>query len=188
LVPVSAKWKLRKASPAAMRGDTRATAWASPHGLSVTTPADAGSERISQKSKVMKEPSLRVEDLMSTAVVTASMNETIGQADFDMRLAMIRHLPVVDDHGHLVGIVSDRDLRRIQSEAKPVLIDRVMKREVVTIRASAPAHIAAQLLAEHRIGALPVLGDEGQLVGVISEIDFLRIAWQALLGLPLRRT
>jgi len=136
----------------------------------------------------MKDTSPRVEDLMSTAVVTASMNETIGQADFDMRLAMIRHLPVVDERGHLVGIVSDRDLRRIQAEGKPVCIDQVMSRDVVTVRASSPAHIAARLLAEHRIGALPVLGDEGQLVGVISETDFLRIAWQALLGLPLRRT
>jgi CBS domain-containing membrane protein len=135
----------------------------------------------------MKDKAPCVADLMTTAVVTASRNETIAQADFDMRLAMARHLPVVDELGHLIGIVSDRDLRRIQAAGKPVVVDEVMSREVVTIRASEPAHRAAELMAEHRIGALPVVGVAGELVGVITETDFLRLAAQALQGLPLRR-
>lgn len=58
----------------------------------------------------MRERVMTVEDLMSTALVTARSDELIDDVDFEMKLADIRHIPIVDDRNHLIGIVSQRDL------------------------------------------------------------------------------
>ncbi|WP_437551527.1 CBS domain-containing protein [Sorangium sp. So ce327] len=127
----------------------------------------------------------RVEDYMSTAVITLKEADTISAANLEMKLAEIRHIPVVDAKGHVVGIVSDRDLLRHVSrlDGKPIPIESIMTRRVRTVRATTPAADAAQILLDHKIGCLPVVGDEEQLVGIITETDFLSIAQQALRGI-----
>ena len=125
---------------------------------------------------------LAVSDVMTTAVQTIRLGGVIDQAEHDMRLAGIRHLPVVDDRGHLVGILSDRDLlgALARSRGKGVPVVEIMTRDVRTIAANAPARRAAATLLEHRIGCLPVVGDEGQLVGMVTETDFLRLCLELL--------
>ncbi|AGP38723.1 CBS domain-containing protein [Sorangium cellulosum] len=127
----------------------------------------------------------RVEDYMSTAVITMKEGDTISAANLEMKLAEIRHIPVVDAKGHVVGIVSDRDVLRHASSlnGKPIPIESIMTRRVRTVQSTTPAADAAQMLLDHKIGCLPVVGDEGQLVGIITETDFLSIAQQALRGI-----
>ncbi|WP_437566879.1 CBS domain-containing protein [Sorangium sp. So ce542] len=127
----------------------------------------------------------RVEDYMSTAVITMKEGDTISAANLEMKLAEIRHIPVVDAKGHVVGIVSDRDVLRHASSlnGKPIPIESIMTRRVRTVQSTALAADAAQMLLDHKIGCLPVVGDEGQLVGIITETDFLSIAQQALRGI-----
>ncbi len=126
---------------------------------------------------------LTVDNVMSTALITAMPDETVDAADFDMRLASIRHIPIVDGRNHLVGVVSDRDILRAFSKLgrSSVTMKDVMTINVRTIRADALAHEAVSILVDHKIGCLPVEGDEGQLVGVITETDFLHIARDMLL-------
>jgi CBS domain-containing protein len=62
-----------------------------------------------------------------------------------------------------------------------------MTRGVRIVRPSTPAAEAAALMIELKIGALPVIGEGEQLVGVITETDFLAVAHQALSGMPLDR-
>lgn len=125
-----------------------------------------------------------VEDYMSTAVITLKEADTISAANLEMKLAEIRHIPVVDAKGRVVGIVSDRDMLRHASglDGKPIPIASIMTRRVRTVRPTTPAADAAQVLLDHKIGCLPVVGDEEQLVGIITETDFLSIAQQALRG------
>lgn len=127
---------------------------------------------------------LTVRDLMSTALITAKPHEAIDHADFDMKLANIRHIPVVDDRNRLVGIVSDRDVLRAFSKLgrKSVDVKSVMSRDVTTIPEDATAAEAVETLMKNKFGCLPVEGEDGQLVGLITETDFLRIAHRVLVG------
>ncbi len=126
---------------------------------------------------------LTVEDLMSTALITARPSETIAEADFEMRLASVRHIPVLDRDDRLVGIVSQRDILRqlARSQSGSVPMRDVMTTRVVTVQATTSAAAAAKLMLEHKIGSLPVLGEDGQLVGLVTESDFLRLARELLL-------
>lgn len=119
-----------------------------------------------------------ISDLMTTALVTASPDDLVDATLYDMKLARIRHLPVVDARGRLVGIVSDRDvlLSLGTAQTRTVHLRDIMTRDVETIseQASAASGVAAML--RERIGSLPVVGEEGQLLGVVTETDFLRVA------------
>ena len=132
----------------------------------------------------MKPYELRVSDLMTTAVITVEADEPVGEAHADMELGAIRHLPVLD-HGKLVGIVSDRDLIRIRK--RPTRVRDVMSRELVTTRPQSPAHAAASLMLDHRIGSVPVVDDDGALIGMVTLTDYVEVARRALLGISLGR-
>ena len=125
-----------------------------------------------------------VEDFMSTAVITMKESDTLSAAQIQMKMAEIRHLPVVDAKGHVVGVLSDRDILRnlTRLEGTPMPVSQIMSRRVRTALPTMPAAEAAALLLEHRFGCLPVVGDDEQVVGIVTETDFVKIAEQALRG------
>ena len=122
---------------------------------------------------------VKVSELMTTALVTVRPDQSISAASAEMQSAGVRHLPVVDEQQHLVGILSNRDL--LFREATLSVAD-VMTRDVRTIPANAPARRAAAMLLEHKISSLPAIGDDGQIVGLVTETDFLRLAYEHLSG------
>lgn len=130
----------------------------------------------------MRRRTTTVGDLMTTGLVTLRKGDSVEQAGLDMKIAGIRHIPVVDERRHVVGILSDRDLKRAGGGREQVA--RVMTRRVLTVTPSTEAHRAARLMMTHKIGSLPVVGDEEQLVGILTETDLLRVAWEALGGRP----
>ena len=121
-----------------------------------------------------------VEDVMTTALTTIHPEEPVETADLEMKLADVRHIPVVGPKNRLVGILSNRDLLRSLGGPKGRSIGDIMTRRVRTVRATDPARRAVDILLEHKIGCLPVLGDDEQLVGIVTETDFLRIARDSL--------
>lgn len=128
---------------------------------------------------------LTVEDLMSTAVVFARETDPVEKAESDMAAVGIRHLPVVDARGHVVGIVSHRDVLRALGHkgAGKEPLGAVMTRRVRTAKRAMPAHEAAAILLASKIGCLIVVGEEEELVGIVTETDFVRVAEQALRGI-----
>ena len=132
---------------------------------------------------------LTVSDLMSTALLTVTPDETIGRADLEMKLAGIRHFPVVDKRNHLVGVLSDRDLLRAFGDADVtrVKVADVMTVNVETVTEETAAIDAVTTMIEHKFGCLPVVGEAGQLVGLVTETDFLLVAHRALAGEDLGR-
>ncbi len=135
----------------------------------------------------MKPIRVKVVDLMSTALVTVAESEPVTEAQARMEVAGIRHLPVVDDRGRLVGVLSDRDLLRAAAATRPLRVGEIMSRDTVTIRSDAPAHQAATLMLERQIGSVVVVDDGDALVGLVTQTDFLDVARRALLGLALER-
>ncbi len=134
-----------------------------------------------------------VRDQMTPAPITVPPEETVPDALNLMREKKIRRLPVVDRHGGLVGIVTDRDLLHASPSPATSLsvyelnyllakltVDKVMARRVITVSDDSPLEDAARLMADKKIGGLPVVKD-GALVGVITETDVFR-AFLELLG------
>ena len=96
----------------------------------------------------------------------------------------IRYVPVEDQHHHLLGLITHRQLLRLISRpgasgAATVPAHEVMKREVCVASPEMSALAAIQLMRRHRVGCLPVV-QEGKLVGIVTENDFLGIAGQLL--------
>ena len=99
----------------------------------------------------------------------------------------IRHMPVLDGAGHLVGIATDRDVKRAlpsplsatAAEEYEAILDttplaRVMTREPLTVAPETPLADAVNIMLNNRIGGLPVVED-GKLMGILTERDVLRV-------------
>ena len=130
---------------------------------------------------------LKAEDLMTRNPVTLDITSTVQDAADMMWAAEVRHIPVVE-HGTLVGMISDRDLRsymlprperifRADEERArmAVSVSAVIPSDVTTVRPDTPVAELLDILLEEKIGAVPVLApDTGDLIGVVSYIDVLR--------------
>ena len=127
---------------------------------------------------------LTVADLMTTVVAAFSPDDSLLEADVGMRLGQIRHLPVTDGEHRVIGILSSHDvLGHLKAGlSRPVRVAEVMTKKVITAHPAMPAHEAARLLLEHRIGALPVVDAAGVLVGIVTEGDFVKLAARWLAG------
>ncbi len=129
---------------------------------------------------------LRVKDLMTTDLVTASPNDSVAAVRNLMYRHWVRHIPIVDDDGALAGLVTYRDLLRrslIERSDRPVWVeqqeleaieaDTVTQHIVDEVTPDTELGKAGRLLLESRKGCLAVVED-GRLVGMLSEADFVR--------------
>lgn len=128
-----------------------------------------------------------VEDHMSSSPFVVHVTDSIGLVLANLLEADVRHLPVVEN-GTLVGIVSDRDLRRsldtIPGSGRSGLQDplerpvsELMSSDVISVNPETELVEVIDLMLEHKIGAVPVVGVDGlKLLGIISYIDVLRAA------------
>ena len=130
----------------------------------------------------MNNSHLKVKDLMQKSVYTVDPDDLIDRVFFLIHYEKIRHLPVVEKEG-VVGIVTDRDLYKAlgpKSNSKGVGSGKdkvsqhvnIMHRKVVTLEPEEYAGKAAFLMADRRIGALPVT-QKGKLTGIITTTDIL---------------
>jgi acetoin utilization protein AcuB len=125
-----------------------------------------------------------VTGLMTQHPVTAAPQTTLAEARRMMRVDDFRHLPVVE-HGRLVGMLSDRDLRRAYGagRAKDTAVEEVMTRSVIHLATEARVRDAAQIFLHNRISAVPILdsrGREAALVGILTVADVLDHCLSAL--------
>lgn len=128
---------------------------------------------------------LELETIMSTDVVTIGVDDNLGTARKLMHEHKIRHLPVVDAHGELVGLVTttnvlaatDSFLRDDDSKLHPekIAVGDVMVSDVISVDEHAGIRQAAMFLEKHRIGCLPVVTD-GELRGIVTDTDFVGVA------------
>lgn len=132
------------------------------------------------------ETTVRVKDVMTRPAVVFRGEMTVGAAVKAMRARKIRHAPVVDDKGALVGIVTDRDLR--QAVLEPALAEEmqalsqtlrtrpvkdVMTWGVTTVKPETEIREAARLMHTNKLGALPVI-QQGRVAGMLTGSDVLK--------------
>ncbi|HFD39995.1 MAG TPA: CBS domain-containing protein [Anaerolineae bacterium] len=113
---------------------------------------------------------------MTTQPVTVGEDTTVAQALAVIEEHKLRHLPVVDKEGALVGIVSEKDLLRAENDDP---VKGVMTRDVITVTEYTAIEEAARIMADHKISSLPVMRD-GRLVGIITETDLFNIFLELL--------
>lgn len=130
-----------------------------------------------------------VKDVMHTAVTTVTPETRVSTAYqiMTMRGTRIRHLPVVTDEGCVVGMLTDRDIRRAAASDVPSMathelsyllgelrVREVMTPNVVSVQGTTPVEDAGQLFLQHKVGCLPVLQSQQRLDGILTVTDILR--------------
>ena len=128
-----------------------------------------------------------VDDVMSPDPLIASADDTLLMVVERMDRFGIRHLPIVDGDRHVIGMLSERDVRTaignplrtvnardavVRIESTPVL--QAMTRQPSTLPAGTPVSRAAAFFADHKVGALPIVDQHERLVGLVSYMDILR--------------
>ncbi len=129
---------------------------------------------------------VRVRDFMTKDPVTLRQDDLLRQAVEIVMVRRIRHIPVLDEGGALVGIVTDRDVQgtlpsplsaaapeEYEALLETTPLSRIMTRNVITVGADDLAAEAVETLLADRIDGLPVL-EGGRLVGIFTVRDALR--------------
>lgn len=135
-----------------------------------------------------------VRELMTQNPVTVGPQTTLPEALRLMRERKVRRFPVIDDHGKLVGIVSDKDLLyaspspattlsmwEIPDLLSRIRIEHLMTHDVITVHSDTPLEEAARIMADSKIGGLPVM-EGSMLVGIITETDLFKSLLELLGG------
>jgi acetoin utilization protein AcuB len=135
-----------------------------------------------------------VKEFMTPDPITITPDTAVPAALRLMGEKKIRRLPVVDNHGKLVGIVSDKDLLHASPSPATSLaiweitdlmaklkVEKVMTRSVISVTEDTPLEEAALIMADKRIGSLLIMRDK-KLVGIITESDLFRVLTELLGG------
>jgi CBS domain-containing protein len=119
---------------------------------------------------------MNARDIMTGSVVTSSADTTVGSALDTLETLDIRHLPVVNATGVLIGIVSDRDLAhaRLDGTRRDAPLAGLMTETVAQVSAETPLHDVIDAMLTYKVGALPVVDARGVPIGIVSYVDVLR--------------
>lgn len=133
-----------------------------------------------------------VRERMTAHPITVQEDTPVAEALSFMRQNRVRRLPVLDRHGRLVGIVSEKDLLYASPSPATSLsvyeityllsklkVKEIMTREVITVCPDCPLEEAARIMVDHKFGGLPVVED-GRLVGIITETDLFKVFLEML--------
>ena len=128
---------------------------------------------------------MTVADIMTTEVITAGMDDTLGGIRKVFQLNNCHHMPIIEDN-RLVGIISDRDVLKALSPTADLAIadsralktlkkkaHQIMTRHVTTISPEDTLEEAAAVFLEMKFSCLPVLEQSGHLVGIVTKTDLL---------------
>lgn len=128
---------------------------------------------------------MRVSEVMTPEPLAAAPRTSVSEAIDMLEVMEVRHLPVVNDRGSVVGILSDRDFRglsRVDREGSERLearlkepVEALMNPVPYTLPEDASVSEAIQVILDNRVGAIPITAPhERRLVGIVSYVDLLR--------------
>ncbi|GAB4308226.1 MAG: hypothetical protein Kow00117_01500 [Phototrophicales bacterium] len=133
-----------------------------------------------------------IKEYMTTDVISATPDMPITTAHQIMKKNRIRRLPVLDEQGNLVGMVTIGDIREASPSGATTLsiwelnylwsqltVKDVMSHKVLTVRQDEPMINAAQIMLDNKVSGLPVLDESGKVVGIVTESDVFRMVVKA---------
>lgn len=115
----------------------------------------------------------RAESVMIHDPITILKNGTVADALNLMKEFKIGGIPVVDDKGHLIGIVTNRDLRFENNMRRPIA-EVMSSKDIITTTQKTDLNMAAEILQKHKIEKLPVVDSENKLIGLITYKDITK--------------
>ena len=138
---------------------------------------------------------VKVQEIMTTPVFSVRVDSPFSKVEQMFREHRIRHLPVVDDKNNLSGLITQRDLYRIISPRKledgtwyydkemldEVILGQVMNSSPSVCHPEDSVGQAAVTMVLGKYGCLPVVGKDGKLCGIITQMDILKVASEILL-------
>ena len=132
-------------------------------------------------------------EIMTEKLLTTTRNTTLDQAHKIMEDNHIHHILVVDEKHKLVGIISDRDIKKfvspfvgskietVRDKATLALpVEKIMSKNIVTISPQKTIKACINKLIEHYIHSLPVVDDEGKLIGIVTSRNIFEYVLQMI--------
>jgi acetoin utilization protein AcuB len=111
---------------------------------------------------------------MTRAPRCAAEDERLDSVVEAMHAGRFRQVPVVDGAGHLLGILTQRDIAEHKGYLDTTKVSAAMREPALSIRPEDPIEVAAQILLDRKIGGLPVVDEERRVLGIITTTDLLR--------------
>lgn len=134
-----------------------------------------------------------VADLMITNLVTLKENDSLAKAKTLMAEKSIRNLPVVDDDGKCLGMLTQREYlkhafylvsqfgtQQLTKKEEQTPVRNALNKDTLTVAPNLSLKTAAEFFIENKYGSLPVVDENGLLVGILSPVDFVKLAYDML--------
>ncbi len=131
---------------------------------------------------------IEVSDLMTTGLKTLDEEHNLAEARDLMGREHIRHIPILDANNQFVGLLTQRDVlantvsnladfndQERQDIEAGVKVSEIMITDINTVEEHTSLREAAEYLLDHKYGCLPVVDEEGYLVGIVTESDFMKL-------------
>ncbi len=142
---------------------------------------------------------ISIKEIMTREVMTVSPNDNMTVVDEIFKKNKIHHLPVIDDKGKVVGVVSSTDHNKLlntftffinkkskdynKAILRSMLVEDVMTKHVATLQSDSTVMVAAGIFNENLFHAIPIVNNEGMLEGIITTFDLLNYAYNKPLAL-----
>ncbi len=152
----------------------------------VSSGKDEGAHRVAESYErhlpaFERKKALSAGDIMSSPVVSVEQTTVMAVVSDIMATKRFRHVPVINPQKKIVGILSDRDVLRFNIKAavnkldvQNVLASTIMVSHVLTARPEAEIKEVVRVMFEERIGAMPIVNNSGEIIGIITRSDILR--------------
>ena len=140
---------------------------------------------VSERAESWRQSFSTAGQIMSTRLFSVRPEDIVDLAANLMDWHQVRHVPVEDGTGRLVGLISHRAILRMfargeSTRKKEVLVRHVMRQDPVTASTSTPTIEAMRIMREHRVSCLPIVGEKNRLVGLVTERDLMTVAARLL--------
>lgn len=117
---------------------------------------------------------MKVHSWMTAHPETVRPDDTLETARDKMARGSFRSLPVLDDRGNLIAMLTDRDLRQHLGYLSSTRVTAAMVERPLTVHPDTPIETAAALILDKKVGGLPVVDESGSLLGIVTVTDLLR--------------
>ena len=154
---------------------------------------ESKSSSIKESEKILnsiygKGRKLYVKDIMSKDLITLHIDSKLSVADELVHQRAINHVPIVDDDDKLIGLITSKDIIRetcqtqthrtncVREELKDkISVGEIMRGGLITIKDGTLITKAAKIMVEENVGCLPVVSNNGLLLGILTEKDFVSL-------------